>query len=49
MYFLKKNEEEIVVKRQLLLGIISYGRDGIERNGTTITNNKNTIMLRAYI
>ena len=38
MYFLgKKNEKEIVVKRQKLLGIISYGRDGIEKNGTIIT------------
>ena len=31
-----------------MLGIISYGRDWIEKNGTIITNNKN-ITLRVYV
>ena len=49
MYFLEKNKKRNCSKKaQQLLGIISYGRDGIEKNGTIITNNKN-ITLRVYV
>ena len=36
-------------KAQQLLGIISYERDEIEKNGTIITNNKTIITLIQYI
>ena len=50
MYFLEKNKKRNCSKKaQQLLGIISYGRDEIERNGTVITNNKKIITLKVYI
>ena len=36
-------------KVQQLLGIISYERDELEKNGTIITNSKTIITLREYI
>ena len=37
MYFLEKKKRDCSKKAQQLLGIISYKRDEIEKNGTIIT------------
>ena len=51
MHFLEKKKKKISCskKAQQLLGIISYRRDKIEKNGTIITNNKTIITIRVYI